>query len=54
MTMVVWIGALVLLFAGAEFSKTNNQFSWVCNIAGIMLFILWIAMKEFKRRNPKG
>lgn len=54
MTMVVWIGAIVLLIAGAEFSKTNNQLSWVCNIAGIMLFILWIAMKEIRRRNSKG
>lgn len=52
MTMTIWLGAVVLLLAGAEFSKEGNQISLVCNIAGVALFIVWIVMKEIKRRNP--
>lgn len=52
MTMTIWLGAMVLLLAGAEFSKGGYQISLVCNIAGIALFILWLVIKEIQRRNP--
>lgn len=52
MTMIIWLGAMVLLLAGAEFSQRGYQMSLVCNIAGIALFILWLVIKEIQRRNP--
>jgi len=54
MTTTIWIGSMALLLAGFEFSKTSNLLEWVCNIAGIMLFILWIVLKEKDRRNQRN
>ena len=51
MTMTIWLAAIALLLVGAELSKEGNQLSLVCNIVGWALFIVWIVMKEIKRRN---